>query len=210
MDWEWWFTGPTGYWLGFRVQAKIVEFNSFEYRHLHYKNRYSPDYQTDSLIRSALQSPIRRIPIYCLYSNWRARQFLVARHPCGAFINSIRDYGCSIISALVVKDFRFNGEVSKVEALLPTMYPWHCLICQDSQNVKKDDLPHRAWAYWRNVMRPAEPQMLSDLEPDLREIYNEISPTQSPPHYVQQILQGRLVEVPEDLQIVTIFNENTG
>ena len=35
-DWEWWFTGSSGYWLGFRVQAKIIELQSSVFEHLHY------------------------------------------------------------------------------------------------------------------------------------------------------------------------------
>lgn len=38
-DWEWWFTGPSGAWLGMRVQAKVLNLASAKYEHLHYKNK---------------------------------------------------------------------------------------------------------------------------------------------------------------------------
>src|SRR5690349_12453538 len=53
-DWEWWLTGPSGDWLGFRLQAKVIELQSSLYEHLHYKNPKKPDFQADLLIRSAL------------------------------------------------------------------------------------------------------------------------------------------------------------
>src|SRR5688572_13448409 len=36
-DWEWWLTGPKSLWLGFRVQAKVLNLRSGMYEHLHYR-----------------------------------------------------------------------------------------------------------------------------------------------------------------------------
>jgi hypothetical protein len=46
-DWEWRLTGPSDDWLGFRVQAKVIELQSSRYEHLHYKNPKKPDFQAD-------------------------------------------------------------------------------------------------------------------------------------------------------------------
>jgi len=38
-DWEWWFTGTSGKWLGMRVQAKVLNLKSEKYEHLYHANR---------------------------------------------------------------------------------------------------------------------------------------------------------------------------
>lgn len=36
-DWEWWFGGNTGRWIGLRVQAKVIKFANDTFPHLHYE-----------------------------------------------------------------------------------------------------------------------------------------------------------------------------
>jgi hypothetical protein len=41
-DWEWWFMGVSGF-IGFRVQAKVIDPKTVTYEHLHYLMKKKPD-----------------------------------------------------------------------------------------------------------------------------------------------------------------------
>jgi hypothetical protein len=222
-DWEWWLTGRSGQWLGFRVQAKIIALESYTYPHLHYskKNRY----QSDLLVRSALGCNVRRIPIYCLYSNWDIRQF-ANKWSCPAIKRSAISYGCSIVPAWVVRYFRMNGGANDLDSLLDYMQPWHCLVCRArvkcrGRVVSGGDLPQRAWAYWKNSILQTEQALLEGLDPDRRvgilgdlsdlySRYSELRPVSEPAPYVQRLLEGELTEAPDDdLRYITILRESS-
>jgi len=66
-DWEWWFQGISGLWLGFRVQAKVIKLTSGKFEHLHYWKKKQKLYQSELLIDKALNSSIKTIPLYCFY-----------------------------------------------------------------------------------------------------------------------------------------------
>lgn len=215
-DWEWWFTGSSGDWLGFRIQAKIIELQSSTYDHLHYKNPKSTFYQSDLLIQSALSNHPRLIPIYCLYSNWDGRKYRTS-WPCNSFKQNVKNYGCSLISAFTVRLFRSKSKANDLQSLLPYMKPWHCLVC--CQGYGEGDLPNRAWSYWNSQINSADRRLFRGGDVDLPEdaleglsnfigLYNEIRPIRNPPSYIIRMLEGQPIEPPDEgLRHITIFRE---
>lgn len=126
-DWEWWLIDSTGKkGLGFRVQAKIINFKSDSFQQLYYKN------QNNVLIYQAENSSKKLIPIYCLYSHHDTH------------LKS--EYGCSIMSAYTVKNLKkAKTRLSKIKDIRPHMFPWHFLVCICNLNSIKTSLPLRAW-----------------------------------------------------------------
>lgn len=220
-DWEWWFTGSSGRWLGFRVQAKVIELKSDRYKELHYQQKKTGLYQSDTLIRRAINARPKMIPIYCLYSNWSAKGYGSAggynpRWSCGSYAPAHESYGCSIMSAFAVRHMRKRRKTRDLRKLLPYMEPWHCLAC--CSGYSNQDLPHRVWTYWREVLLEGEQRLLQDAAGgfpedlnsqfiDLFEAYSEVSLTEEPPQYVRSLQEGSLTDLPPETSRLTVFNE---
>jgi hypothetical protein len=238
-DWEWWFVGKSGY-LGFRVQAKVIDLESGVFEHLHYrrgkKGVYS--YQSDTLIDDAFLYRPQRIPLYCLYSNWdtSGNQYRYSWN-CRKYNRSVRSYGCAIVSALAVKANRLKKK-RDLNSLLPHMHPWHCLLCNCNATSSKQDLPQRVYSFWKNTICPGELELLRSYNPEqigqilgdrgglydanpetvLPGFYDAIGITTKPPDYVLNFMfEDRISPNVEDelvasgLHSITIFSErNTG
>ncbi len=214
-DWEWWFTGPSGLWFGIRVQAKVLKLEKNEFEHLHYKGRRKVRYQSDRLIRSALSSNVPLVPLYCLYSHWPA-DIGPNLFTCEGFGVSPDSFGCSLISAFDVQQLRLRKMGCHLETVMEHAYPWHCLVCCESE--KPADLPTRAHAYWKNVIlanqiTPARRQYeeFSEEMGDARgfiERYYSIEPTQEPPTHVSQLLSRTLRKAPDrDIGGIVVLDE---
>jgi len=210
-DWEWWLTGPSGSWLGFRIQAKVIALNSGQFPHLYYKNKSSSEYQTDVLINDALKRTPPRIPLYCLYSNWDTRS-VPYQWSCGLFRRSARFYGCSFLSAFIVRRLRIRKTAPKLTSILPYMLPWQCLLCCTACG--EGDLPQRAWHYWRGAIFAQEQIGFKDLDEnvdeEIVEIYRRIELSTQPPSYVLQLLENvEPEELPDDpsLQGIIVVRE---
>lgn len=215
-DWEWWLTGPSGKWLGFRLQAKIIQLRTSAFEHLHYKGNKSPRYQSDLLIQSALNNQPRAIPLYCLYSFW-SESAISSSWPCGSFPEDVRSFGCSLASAFQVRSLRLRKRARDIQSLLPIMKPWHCLVCCSAFG--GNDLPNRAWSYWTNQILRDEEMMFREAPGDfgddgLQELtnlfgsYREIRPADRPPDYVTRLLENQEFEVPDpELRYITVFRE---
>ncbi|WP_322111941.1 DUF6615 family protein [Aerosakkonema funiforme] len=216
-DWEWWFTGSSRKWIGFRVQAKVIDMKTNSFKHLHYqKDKYSP-FQCDTLIQNALQKPPARIPLYCLYSNWNTFQQLPWK--CATYYPVEESYGCSILSAFAVRYLRSikGRKATHFRNLLSYVSPWHCLVC--CRGYGKGDLPSRVFRYWREFILEVEEAIFEELTPSVRrelngeldgyrQIYNEIELTEEPPSYVRSLLNNELEEQPDpNLRTLTIFKE---
>lgn len=139
-DWEWWFQGSTGYWIGLRVQAKVISHRADVFEHLHYyKNtRTTPpqrEYQCDKLIAHAGADPAwPRVPLYCLYSYWTAPYSLSASYCCWGSSPTASAYGCSIVPAADVQALRAANAkgVTFRNSLAETLrcsLPLACLAC---------------------------------------------------------------------------------
>lgn len=174
-----------------------------------------------------------RIPVYCLYSNWDTSQFSY-KWDCQKFNRSVRSYGCAIVPATVVKGMRYmqgkrvNGNRirgNELAIILPYMRPWHCMLCDCRESTRKRDLPQRAFAFWKNVIRHDERRLHSELAPSQRaEVfgednsllrrYNELEVTTDPPRYVLELFETGRVNQDTYVQLgasglrsITVFSE---
>lgn len=177
-DWEWWFAGLNGLWIGFRVQAKIINNFSHEFEHLHYQNRNNV-YQCDRLIQSALANPIPRIPLYCLYLQTNNGAYL-NNWPCPTY-PQIKDlFGCSLVSAFTIRQLR-AGNHNHLTDLQNHIRPWHCLVCCNGYG--NADFIRNIQAY-----ALARFNLDEDIIDDLNVEFPEDFITEEPPQYVQAIL----------------------
>ncbi len=81
-DWEIWLVSAGNKSLGLRVQSKILSQKSGRYEHLHYIQRSSNTPQVTRLEAASLA--VGAVPIYCLYTYWRAKPVNLANVPgCG-------------------------------------------------------------------------------------------------------------------------------
>lgn len=193
-DWEWWLMGSHGRWLGFRLQAKVIDPTRKKFEHLYYQ-RKGRARQVDLLCNNANLEGYHRIPLYCLYTQWPA-SVPAPDWPCGSFAARRKSYGCSLVDACLIRKSAGSANASDLEFLLPKMMPWHCLVC--CHGCGGDDLPSRALAVWRNRLSPTPDASIT-----------ESAITGQPPNYVLTLLkEGRLVDPPDaDLRTVTILRE---
>jgi len=194
-DWEWWFTGSTGKWIGFRLQAKVLNTGSERFEHLHYVTP-SGEFQSNLLCRRALNHSPKLIPLYCLYCYWAGsyKDFCDAG---GSFSHPPEAYGCALLDAHLVRGMRGSKGADSLSALLRHTTPWHTLVCCDSFG--GEDLPSRVVNVWRQTIRATQGD---DFDVEL---INE------PPDYVNLLLHGELTEPPDrHLKTITVFREGEG
>lgn len=216
-DWEWWFTNSNeNKWIGFRVQAKVIDIKTQSFEHLYYKNSNNPSHQCDILINDSLAQQHPRIPLYCLYSNWSNSIEI----PLGdENYYGLRElYGCSIIPAFAVRYLRCKKRKPKhLKHLFQYMRPWHYLLsCSKSQSVS---LPDRVCNYWVNSLRQIEKSILEEFDENTSseleqwrnnywEKYNNIGVVDEPPQEVIKLIKNELVERPDPkLRTLTVFKE---
>lgn len=139
-DWEWWFQGLTGDWLGLRVQAKVIAHDADQFNHLHYyKNSEDKppirNYQCDKLIANAGADPTWPcVPIYCLYSYWTAAYPVPFGYCCWGPRPGASSFGCSIVPATNVVKLRAPDGTGRDHRnlLIDTLeysLPLACLVC---------------------------------------------------------------------------------
>lgn len=125
-DWEWWFSDGPKRWLGFRVQAKILNISKGNFEHLYYQKDLSSVSQCEKLIVKALadkKTPC--VPIYALYLHH-------ATYPDQTHIKANLNkefYGCSLISAYKVRSGKVLGKARGLNAWQSDLIPWHLLVC---------------------------------------------------------------------------------
>lgn len=216
-DWEWWMTGPSGQWIGFRVQAKVLDLDSNKFSHLHYRKDSNSPFQCDLLIRKALNRPISMVPLYCLYTHWRGQNVTPWR--CPSFALNPEGFGCSLLTAFSVRLLRSvsRSKTRQLRKVIPYTSPWHCLVC--CRGYADSDLPHRAHSYWQNAFLAAEERLADDFEDeasadfdadlaDEQALYRDVSLSAEPPSYVQSLYDGNRIERPDpNLRSITIFSE---
>jgi hypothetical protein len=196
-DWEWWFTGPSGQWLGMRVQAKVLNFSSEKFEHLHYSNKNGS--QVDLLINDAKANGL--IPLYCMYSNWDTKKYKPSWQ-CMTHKPTARHYGNSILSPFRVKSLQASKE-TRLSQIINYLQPMHCIFC--CNGFGGVDLPERALNYINGT----------GLLEDVSGIDNAPSRAflkSQAPHYVYQLLEGNLetdfLDLHDDrLKRVTVVRE---
>jgi hypothetical protein len=204
-DWEWWFNLNNNQWIGFRVQAKILNINSEEFEHLHYQTPATGIYQCDKLIQNALTRTHPKIPLYCFYlqTDNAAR---LTNWSCGSFTPTRDLWGCSLLSAFEVKRLRAanHKHLSHVENL---MKPWHCLVCCSGYGSGQNKISDIG-EYAKNNF-PLDKDLVADLDVSIPDSFI----TQNPPSYVTAILENennKEVQPPDkelDGVMIYTFNE---
>ena len=122
-DWLWiFYDTATKMAIGIRIQAKIINFKSNRYPHLHYtKNGVK---QIDRLERMAKRDHVT--PLYVFYSHW-PRPTKKVKYPITLKgYRSKREFGCAITTLASVRTL--NGADS-MKDVGPILHPWHVLVC---------------------------------------------------------------------------------
>ncbi len=199
-DWEWWFGRVNGPWLGFRVQAKVLNLNSDRFEHLHYGPRKGSGTQAEQLVRSAFQSDPPRIPLYCMYAHWCKRQcYRGVQLPLGHSF-----HGCSLLSPAVVHTLQAEQR-DHLHDVFPAMWPWHKLVARVPRETEFADniqalVIDILSEHKRQKAHPAHgviPVSGSVKLPPARmsaEFYaslTKIKPVRMPPAYVTRVLQQK-------------------
>jgi hypothetical protein len=219
-DWEWWLGAP-GNWVGFRLQAKVINFNSDSFEHLYYVPTGGvPQYQR--LLDDALRGWPKRIPLYCLYVHWE--RSIGARRSSRA--------GCSLLSPMIVRGLARTQKRRLVELYAHTT-PWHELVCPSPPPRPRRALPPQppvgdqpdsareslVAAILRSSKQFYEEIEITNAEDGLdpiqtaafQDLMRDVRPTNDVPNYVLAIRAGEqpVIDDPQ-LNSVTVFEELTG
>lgn len=164
-DWEWWFTDNLK-WIGFRVQAKIINITSDEFEHLHYQNSSSSP-QSEKLILQAENDSVPRIPLYCFYLSTEKLDNIQIE------TSLLKYFGCSLMSAYQVRTLR-KSKVRHISQLQQYILPWHKLVCHTGNVSLVDHVISLIGKHFSDI----SVQRLQSIE------------IMSPPEYVLQILRS--------------------
>lgn len=185
-DWEFWIE-DNNQWVGFRVQAKIINLATFEFSGLHYRSNKG-GYQCDNLIYDSLDSNIVMFPLYCLYSYWKPFEFYSQQD---TYYNiGINEYfGCSFVDAFTILNLRRKRSKHIID-IFPNMNPWNSLVCpviHDMGGIVLHSIDiYLDWCY-KSLLKN------TDIDKETREylsIIEEAIPHREPPSYVQEILEN--------------------
>lgn len=174
-DWEIWFAGSSGKWLGLRVQAKVISLGAKRYAQLHYR-RTDGTVQLDQLVADARKN--KATPLYCLYSYWKSGEAGSVTWRCGSFKPNSRLLGAGWLATHHVQTLK-AARADSLKRVAPNLIPFHCLFC--CQGHGGGDLPSRARAFLLNS---------GYVEADVRLV-------DEPPYYVSQTLHPK--DLAEDL-----------
>lgn len=196
-DWEWWLKGFSGKWIGFRVQAKILNIYSNKFEELNYKTRNNKRYQCDKLIENAANSKVPTIPLYCFYL-----QIENCQHGNPNLCISAK-YGCSLALALNVQSLRIS-ERKRHKNIWDYIFPWHFLVC-NSSNETSDIIWHiralfkKSFMFGRGILERFRGINIDEFIVD------------SPPKYVLSLIEKRnnydIETSDEDLHGIMIYIE---
>lgn len=125
-DWEWWFTDGAGRWIGFRVQAKVLDICTGNFEHLYYQKDKSSLSQCDKLIAAAASDTA--YPCYPLYAFYVHDEDLPDQPHLRAGL-SRELYGCSLVSAYEVRSGKLARKPRSLSDWQGNIWPWHELVC---------------------------------------------------------------------------------
>lgn len=108
-EWDWYFVDGSGKkWLGFRIQAKILNLKTNKFKYLYKQNGH----QLNTLMSSSHND--NRIPYYCFYL-----------HKEGG--DPLR--GCSLSSYNNIIKLLNTSKTPNVNDVISKSFPWHFLFC---------------------------------------------------------------------------------
>jgi hypothetical protein len=193
-DWEWWLT-DVGHsqWLGIRVQAKVLDLKTNEFKHLHYKK--GKIYQSNKLKSRCAAAGL--IPLYCIYVHFEGNPRFGMR--CPSFPPANESYGCSITPISTIDLLRNNGLRKNLGDIGQYCLPWHCLVC--CKGYGGTSLPDRAWSFLIGAFGiEPNPNPLNDVP--------VAGPRNAPPDYVVRLLGNEQIEPPDDgIKHITVITE---
>jgi len=184
-DWEWWFN-HSGKWIGFRVQAKIINNKSNEFEHLHYKGKTALAHQCDTLIHNALSTSPPKIPLYSLFLSTDDKSLLKTWF-CNTFKLDRKLWGCSLINAFDVYKLR-SSNIKHLRDLDKLIRPWHCLVC--CSGYKSNDKIQQMENYAK-VNFSLDSNIAKELNIDIPESFI----TENPPSYVVSLFKNEDAEI---------------
>lgn len=200
-DWEWWLTNSTRTtWLGLRVQAKVLNFETNKFLHLHYRKDKSKPYQLSKLKRHSTADGM--VPLYCLYSHI-PRSIIPSGMESSLLDYTMETWGCAIASLPHIEKLQKSKELNGWCDVLAGAIPWHHLVC--CATATGPDLPSRAWELLQvQFGMPSKPgvqagkkTVRSRVKPGLRD--------SAPPH-VMAVMNGRVPDdVPTGVRGVLVF-----
>lgn len=180
-DWEWWITDGTR-WIGFLVQAKILNRNCGKYTTLHHKVGAFRHPQIALLISEAKRKCI--IPLYVFYNyKWSG-----ITKCCDSDIDTAQ-FGCTVAHANIVHH-RVGQGGAGLATLAEISLPIQCMVCCSGQS---SSLPERAAhavvrsARVSTTFDPYTDGVTAGSWPDIDE------PTflNSPPLYVERLIHSK-------------------
>ena len=126
-DWELWIGGPGAY-VGFRIQAKILNPDSAKYEAL-YRTLATATEQANDLIISALSGRWPTYPLYSFYCHRLPTGTGPTISPCPRVGPEADAHGWTIASALRVADVLRSNPTKAAAAFDSFCYPIPCLFC---------------------------------------------------------------------------------
>ena len=130
-EWDWYFVDSSGKnWLGFRIQAKVLNLKSNRFLSLDHSNKNG--HQLNLLVNSSNSDS--RIPFYCFYLYKDNESPLK---------------GCSLSSPNNVNQLLKIDKKPKVDDVLKISFPWHKMFC--NQRCKKLSLPSKLLLNLKNL-----------------------------------------------------------
>lgn len=182
-DWEWWVGAPGAY-VGFRVQAKILNATSLEYGAL-YSSSKAALVQVNKLIDGAARAPRALYPVYVFYNYWRGGLY-PPKWPCPRPGLDPKSAGWTIASAHHIRAHLARWRPSKkLYFLSECMYPLSCLFCCDCQAALQK-VPHSLAA---SVAQRVQERWVRDQDED-----PGIAIHESGPAYVERMFKGEAAE----------------
>ncbi|WP_131826454.1 DUF6615 family protein [Rodentibacter trehalosifermentans] len=107
-EWDWYFVDKSRKkWLGFRIQAKVLDLKSNRFKHIDHKQGN----QLKNLENVSLNE--NRIPFYCFYLTYPKHKDI---------------YGCSLSSSDKIKSLLKTNKKPFIKDVLQISFPWHELF----------------------------------------------------------------------------------
>ncbi len=179
-DWEIW-SGRPGSWIGFRVQAKIINPGKLEYAALYHFKAHATK-QLDKLIKGSKEGSHSTYPIYCFYNYWDLSIHKRTPPGCPYEENEPELAGWSVLSAFVLRDTLKARLTKKLQHYEPHMYPIGCLFCcrrpcQQSFHQPSNTprvIAERILRWWGERADTDSPRVHSTLPPYVARMYSMV------------------------------------
>lgn len=174
-DWELWVGAPGAY-IGFRIQAKILNPDSTSYEAL-YRTLATATEQANDLIVSALTGPVPTYPLYCFYCHRLPVGTGPTTSPCQRIGPRADAHGWTIASALRVAEVLRYAPTKSAAAFDSFCYPIPCLFCCPetcgAHTAARESLASTVWSRVAQLFARVAPDRLPNLVHEVAPVYVE-------------------------------------